>query len=101
MALTNLIQTDKNPHYLILFRVDSKSCTYINPHSHRQTDRRTDGHSDKYELLNNASYIIVSCMKLYSIENQLILIIFFCLLLEGGFDVVHGGSFLFDLAPLT
>lgn len=47
MALTNLIQTDKNPHYLILFRVDSKSCTYIDPHSDRQTDGETDGHTDR------------------------------------------------------
>lgn len=47
MALTNLIQTDKNPHYLILFKVDSKSCTYIDPHSDRQTDGETDGHTDR------------------------------------------------------
>lgn len=51
MALTNLIQTDKNPHYLILFRVYSKSCTYINPNSDRQTDRQKDrerdGHTDR------------------------------------------------------
>lgn len=53
MALTNLIQTDKNPHYLILFRVYSKSCTYINPNSDRQTDgwteKGTDIQTDKYE----------------------------------------------------
>lgn len=43
-------------------------------------------------------------MKLYSLENQLISIIFLCLFgvwEGGGVDVVHGGSFLFDLAPIT
>lgn len=79
---------------MIHLRVDSKSCTYIN-----QTDRRKDIQTDKYELLNNTSqYIIVSLMKLYSLGNQLILIIFLYLFWEGGFDVVRGGSFLFDLA---
>lgn len=88
MALTNSIQL-KTLTIWIFFRVDSKSCTYINPHSERQTDRLTNGLTDgRTYRQTNMSYLTMvyniyiskfNLMKLYSIENQLILIIFVCL----------------------